>query len=318
MNTFYQKTLFLFIGVFIVFSASAQLSGTYTIDASKSGTKNYKTFKAAVGDLNRFGVNGAVRFKVANDVYNESVLFNYVSGASATNTITFEGTDSSKAILSYACSQYEAVVKFNAASHFAFKNMTILSTGATTGYGIHVTSGAENISLSNCVIKTADGIVGADCIPVNIAGATYASVGNNGQNIRISNSIISGGYFGINIRGANSSLLSKKFLFDQVEIKKQYVYGVYATFAEDIELTNSSIDSTGIYYAYGVYTSQCSGGQFSNNKIYVGRYAMYLSLHNYYNRSDSVVIPFWSKVNLTKRDNLSVLNFECLFKIILE
>lgn len=277
--------------IILSFSVNAQLSGTYTIDKTKSGSTNFKSFNGAVNRLNSSGVNGPVVFKVANGTYTEQVTLLYVSGSSTTNTITFQGNDSTKVELQYNCSQYEAVVKVNAAANFVFKGITIESTNNTYGYGVHITSGAENITVTNSIVKVASRTgVGADCIPINVAGSTYGTYGDNGEKVTIKNSIIEGGYFGINIRGTNNSLLSKNFNIENNVITGQYVYPVYAVFAQDMVLKNNVIDNSILYYAYGVYTSQCAGGEISYNKIYAGRFGLYLSLHNYYNRSDSLVI----------------------------
>jgi hypothetical protein len=91
---------------FFAHTAHAQLSGTYTIDATGSGGKNYKTFNAAVDSLTTRGVSGPVVFNVADGVYKEQVRIPFISGASATNTITFQSKsgDSSKAVLTWPSS----------------------------------------------------------------------------------------------------------------------------------------------------------------------------------------------------------------------
>ena len=75
-------------------AASAQLSGTYTIDASQpTGGTNYATFAAAVADLTAFPVGGPVTFLVApNPVpYAGFTIPGLVVGTSSTNTVTFLG-----------------------------------------------------------------------------------------------------------------------------------------------------------------------------------------------------------------------------------
>lgn len=272
-------------------SVQAQLSGSYTINASGSGSKNYKTFAAAVSALNSSGVSGPVVFNVAFGTYTEQVTLNYVSGSSSSNTIKFKGTDSSRVVLQYNCSQYDAVVKVNAAANFAFEGMTIKSTNNTYGYGVHITSSAENISLSNMVIEVASRSgVNVNCIPINVAGVTYATQGDNGDDISVSNSVIKGGYFGVNIRGVSNSLLSENFTFKGNSFEGQYYYGIYAAYTSDLVVEDCIIDDLILYYAYGIYTNQCSGTSVIGNKIYPGRFGVYFYLENYYNRSDSCVV----------------------------
>ncbi|MFP9116702.1 T9SS sorting signal type C domain-containing protein [Flavobacterium sp. RNTU_13] len=71
----------------------AGLSGTYTIGATGA---NYTTITAAVNALNSQGVAGPVTFRFKDANYNNTtgetfpIVINAVSGASATNTITFK------------------------------------------------------------------------------------------------------------------------------------------------------------------------------------------------------------------------------------
>lgn len=69
-------------------------AGTYTINSAvATGGTNYQTFSAAATDLSCKGIAGAVVFNVASGSgpYNEQVTLNVIAGASATNTITFNG-----------------------------------------------------------------------------------------------------------------------------------------------------------------------------------------------------------------------------------
>ena len=51
----------------------AQLSGSYTIDPSGTGTNNYTSFTSAISALSTSGVSGAVTFNVKQGTYTEQV-----------------------------------------------------------------------------------------------------------------------------------------------------------------------------------------------------------------------------------------------------
>src|ERR1039458_3721644 len=70
---------------------AAAMSGTYTINASGSGTTNYTTFTLAASALTTNGVAGAVVFNVSAATFTESITIGAITGASAANTITFRG-----------------------------------------------------------------------------------------------------------------------------------------------------------------------------------------------------------------------------------
>ena len=86
--------LFLYLG-----TISAQLSGTYTIGDSQ----DYETIQDAVDALSNDGVNGAVIFNIIPGTYEVHVTIHQITGASQTNTITFQSStqDTSDVILQY-------------------------------------------------------------------------------------------------------------------------------------------------------------------------------------------------------------------------
>ncbi|MCB0737020.1 MAG: right-handed parallel beta-helix repeat-containing protein, partial [Bacteroidetes bacterium] len=266
------------------------MSGSYTINPSGSGSRNFASFTAAVNNLNANGVNGAVVFNVSNGTYSEKITLNYVSGSSSTNTVTFKGTDSSRTILSYNTAQYEAVVTVKAANFFRFSNMTIKANDNLYGYGIHITAGASNTVISNCILQTGSSTAQVDCIPLTVSGVTYSTSGDNGDNVTVRNCIIDGGYYGINMRGASTSVLSEDLIISNCTFENQRYMNVYAENVEDVEILNCELDNPLLFYGYNVYLSACSGGEISNNFIRPGRYGIYAYLQNYYNRSDSTII----------------------------
>ena len=82
-----------------------------------------RTLSAAVSALYTNGVNGPVKFTVQPGTYNDRInLHNYVSGASATNTITFDGISKDSVTLQY--SGQIATVRFYNADYITIKNMT--------------------------------------------------------------------------------------------------------------------------------------------------------------------------------------------------
>lgn len=82
------------------FTVQAAMSGTYTIGNHNAGApRNYLTVQAAVDDLYRKGVSGAVEFELTDNAYTVGMglmgtpaldLSGKIIGVSATNTITFK------------------------------------------------------------------------------------------------------------------------------------------------------------------------------------------------------------------------------------
>ena len=83
-----MKNLYLFVlSSFIAFAVNAQLNGNYTIGGA---SPSYSTVAEAVDSLNKKGVNGAVNFHIRSGNYNAQFTIENISGASATNSITFK------------------------------------------------------------------------------------------------------------------------------------------------------------------------------------------------------------------------------------
>src|SRR6185437_14374496 len=100
--------------------AYGQLSGTYTICASGC---DYSTFSDAVNDLNNNGVSGPVTFNADTGSYNESIYIYSISGASSTNTITFNGAGFNTHLY-YSLSNYSygGVLYLDYTNYVTFKN----------------------------------------------------------------------------------------------------------------------------------------------------------------------------------------------------
>lgn len=129
MRKFYkpQKFLRLVLALFVVgfvSTASAQLSGTYTINSSgvTGGTNfaNWADFNSAIVTN---GVNGAVTVNVMSNITGSQVSFPAITGASSTNTITINGNG-----YYYEASVADAVFLMNGADYFTFDNLVIRNT----------------------------------------------------------------------------------------------------------------------------------------------------------------------------------------------
>ncbi|MCX6351016.1 MAG: hypothetical protein NTX03_04040 [Bacteroidetes bacterium] len=167
LNTKFLTKLNLLLVVMLAFAGTntlkAQLSGTYTIDASKSASStNYTSFADAVGDLmsgsrssgtaNGPGVKGAVKFSVADGTYDETVELDSTLGTTSTRTITFESAsgDSSKVILRDTVGTF--TIHLNGADNIIFQKMTLVHS-YTNGDVIFLENYADsNRFLNNRII----------------------------------------------------------------------------------------------------------------------------------------------------------------------
>lgn len=242
---------------------AAQLSGTYTIDAS--GTASTTTFlnvSSAVAYLTGvgartdggpantapFGVSGPVVFMIAPGTYVEQVtLKGMISGASAVNTVTFEGTDAATRTLSFAAttSALRHTLKLDSTRYVSFRNLTIVATGGTYGWAVLLTNANSGVNkITNCTINiTGTGATSAStnyCGIVIAGSATSATTGVIMDSLEIDSNTINKGYYGI-ISSGLSSYYQKANRIRQNKAYDSYAYGIYATYQDGIAITGNIV-----------------------------------------------------------------------------
>jgi hypothetical protein len=131
-------------------TAMAQLSGTYTIGDDPED--NYASFTAAASDLTTLGVGGPVTFNVEQLTYSESVTIGQITGASATNTITFRdaGTLDTPPLIS---ANVTPAVNLDGADYITFDGIDITLT--VTGKVVQITGDADYNVIKNCLLTGA-------------------------------------------------------------------------------------------------------------------------------------------------------------------
>jgi PKD repeat protein len=161
--------------------ACIALNGYYTINgAQASSGKNFKTFTDAVSILNSCGITGPVVFTVAAGIYKDSVQINNIPGSSATNTITFNGVDTTtRSIMAYNSD----IVHLNEAKYITFKNLSF-RVGSNITNGISINGNSEYIIIDSCNFTTTkSGVAGIITTPSsNLTGiitANYITLSNN-------------------------------------------------------------------------------------------------------------------------------------------
>jgi len=280
--------------VLLTANASAQLSGVYTIGSSG----NYADFNAAVNALVSSGVSGPVTFNVQQGTYTQQVSIPAISGASSTNTITFDGGigNASTRVLQYSTpNQADYVLKLNGADYFRFKNLTIRATGSTYGFGVLFTNQANYNHLIDCNIEVSTTSTNYYCIAVHAGnGTSYSTYGNWANHTLVEGcAITGGGYYGIRFNGSSSSstTLSVNNRFLNNEITDFNTYGMYFYYQPALQANFNTIrprsSSTGSNYGiYSYYANE--GAQIIGNDIRATYNPVRSMYHNYARSGPSV------------------------------
>ena len=147
-----------FFFLFFIPKASAQLSGSYTINPAGGGFPNFKSFSEAVDALKLQGVNGAVVINATPGNYIVHTVIPQITGTNAANTITFKSStnDSTQVTLSYTYTnspEDNYMIMLDGADYITFKSMTFNSYDGDQSYGLifHITGGANNNKFLNNV-----------------------------------------------------------------------------------------------------------------------------------------------------------------------
>lgn len=259
-------------GTSTVFSTPVQISvspalvaGNYTINAAQStGGTNYQSFGDAINAL-KCGITGPVIFNVdANSSFIEQVTIPAIPGASASNTITFNGNG---ATLSFGSNDagLRHVIQLNGADFVTVKNLSIIATGGTHGWGIHLTNQANNDSIINCNITTDAISTLTNYAGIVISGSNTSATtsGNNANNTVIINNTITGGYYGIMNYGNTSPAVTTNNQMINNTINDFYYYGIYNFNTVNSRMVSNKIQRpsrTIVGFTYGIYVAGENSG----------------------------------------------------------
>jgi gliding motility-associated-like protein len=214
-------------------NSPALIHGTFTIDKnSPAGNGNFISFNAAY-DYIKCGIDGPVIFNVAagSGTYDEQLIINPVNGASATNTITFNGN--AQTITHLAATQSEsAVIKLNGADYFTFNNLRIVPKGQTNaqwGFGVQLLNDANFNTVNNCTIPLQSANTSTSYAGIVVSSAATDPTGRGSASCddnTFSNNTITGGYYGITLVGSSSVANQRNKVINNT-IADNYARGIY-------------------------------------------------------------------------------------------
>jgi gliding motility-associated-like protein len=239
-STYYRCVVTCTASAVTVNSTSTQVtsptlvSGTFTINKTlpTAGT-NFASFNDAYNYI-KCGINGPVIFNVvtATGPYNEQLNMIAVPGASAVNTVTFNGNANTLSFLSTNSAERE-VIKLNGADYIIFNDLVINALGSIAteyGFGVQLLNDANHNTINNCTIlvSTATNSTNFAGIVISASASSATATGaTRCDSNTISNNTITGGYYGITLvaNTTNESNAGNKFINNK--ISDFYNYGMY-------------------------------------------------------------------------------------------
>jgi hypothetical protein len=235
------------------------LSGTYTVGGVGA---NYPTITAAANALNN-GVCGPVVFNVNPSAgpYIEQVTINPVGGASATNTITFNGNGATIKF-SPTVSAARHIIKIKGADFITIDSFTVeVDAAATYGFPVHLLSGSDYNTIKNCTILSSTTSTSSNFGGINFSGSeTSASTASSSNNHNVvENNIIIGGYYTLCLYGNSSAATNfKGNIFRNNRIEDGYIYNIFTVGCDSTIISGNEISRpsrTAVTTFYGIYNS---------------------------------------------------------------
>jgi PKD repeat protein len=235
-------------------SARAQLSGSYTINSgAASSATNYTSWGALASALNTSGVSGAVSVTViTNETATSEIVFNAISGVSATNTININGN----AKVLGSSSLYEAIT-LNGTDYLTLRDLTIQKTGTgTVQTGIRLTGAADYNTLSGLTIEFTAQTTGST------AGGAYIAFASSATSLTTTSTTQNGSFN--TIRGCLFRTTNAASPGPTYGIIDQQSTSAYTSTANNNTFQQNTIRN---FFFYAIYNRYTNGEQFINNDI---------------------------------------------------
>jgi trimeric autotransporter adhesin len=239
VTTWYRRAITCTNSSVTTFSTPVQVTsptlvgGTFTINnGAATGGTNFASFNDAYNYI-KCGINAPVIFNVvaASGPYTEQLIITPVPGASAVNTVTFNGNGRTLQFNSTNTNE-RAVIKLNGADHFTFNDLNITALGSATteyGFGVQLINNADSNKITNCIIN-----VNKTSTSTNFAGivmsASATSAVTTGTTLcdfnEFSGNTITGGYYGITMVGSTTDAVGRNKVLNN-KLLDQYFYAMY-------------------------------------------------------------------------------------------
>jgi len=258
------------------------ISGTFTVGGAGADFADLTSAVSALG----CGISGPVVFNVNPGTYIEAIIIPEVAGASATNTITFDGGSSATTTIEWDSGQGEnAVVQLDGADYVVIKNFTIENIGTTDAWGVFLWHQANYNTITDCIINMDPTLGAIDVIGIVASNDLTSDIveGDNCNYLTVENCTINGGEMGIHLEGlgatapvfANGNRIINNSFLDQDD------YGIYLDNMDSIDIIGNTISGLKSTFSDGIYIFDIMNYRINENNISAKDWGIYISDGNF-------------------------------------
>lgn len=254
------------------------LAGTYTIGTGG----DFLTFAEVVIALEDCGINGPVVFNILPGTYNENLFLEPILGASATNTVTFNGGDPALATLTWNGQGGIGTITLAGADYVTIKNLTIENTGTTDAWGVHLRDTANWNTIDSCIITMTVNPGGFDIQGVVATGSNTSSFteAQNCNYTTISHNLFLGGEMAIHLEGQNANRTAgNRILYNTISGPDDY--GIYLDDQDSVQIIGNTITGLVNIQSDGIYCFDLVDFIINENNVYARDYGIYVADGNF-------------------------------------
>jgi hypothetical protein len=253
---------------------AAAISGTFTIDAfATTGGSNFQTFTEFADFVNNNGICGPVIANVApgSGPYLERVVFEDIQGSSATNTITINGNGNTLAFSSTATSEL-ATLTLNGTDYMSIDSLVIAASGASFGWTVHLTSGADHNNFTRCRFEASTTGTSTNQSNVIASGSPTSAIGlgNTTNYTTFENCEFIGGYYGLSLNGTSTTARNVGNSVLNCTFEDQHFYATYIRAQDSLNFSGNDISRATRTQAatyYGIFFTTGLGRSIVKNNI---------------------------------------------------
>lgn len=248
----------------LVVDIAASLSDTLTIGTSGA---HYASIADAVTALKTYGICGPVVFEIDSGVYTDRVVIDQLPGVSATNTVTFKGAGKDSTFLTNGGTF--GTVLLNGARYVTFRDMTITATDVTNAAAILISNASEynNFINMNIRVDTTGTVTSVAGIAMSGSATSITADGNSGNYNTFDSLNVTGGYYGIVIKGPSSTSFVRANSVYNSTFTNQYYYGIHITYQYDYTVHHNHVSQIRNSISYALYPTYTSNYVISNNYL---------------------------------------------------